>query len=87
MFYLIFRNRYNIKPFSKFKFAKLDRKRARLNAKLKIAKNFFKTILIKRKRLVKQKKFLARCKAKIIRRNLANVNKLKKLEKKSDKKL
>ena len=70
-----------MEPFFKFKFAKLDRERARLNAKLKAAKNFFKAILIKRKRLVKQKKFLARRKIKIIRRSLTNVNKLKKFEK------
>ena len=70
-----------MEPFFKFKFAKLDRERARLNAKLKTAKNFFKTILIKRKRLVKQKNFLARRKVKIIRRGLTNINKLKKLKK------
>ena len=70
-----------MEPFSESKFVKLDRKRARLNAKLKTAKNFFKAILTKRKRLVKQKKFLARRETEIIRRGLANVNKLKKLEK------
>ena len=86
LFCLTFRNRCNMEPFSEFKFAKLDRERARLDAKLKAAEDFFKAILIKRKRLVKQKKFLARRKAEIIRRGLANVNKLKKLEKQKKKK-
>ena len=72
--------KYNIEPFSRSDFAKIDKKRIRLKIKIFKILKIISTVTAKLIRLFKQQDFLISREIEIIRRSLENVNKLKKLK-------
>jgi hypothetical protein len=90
LFYLLYIGKilfYKIKSFLNPDFAKIDKKRARLNAKkdktneeVRLYSSRINTILVKTARIRKLRRFLASREAEIIRRDLKNIKELEKLE-------
>ena len=80
LFYLRLLLKYDIKPFFRFDFAKIDKERIRLKIEIFKILEIINIATVKLTRLFKQQNFLISREAEIIRRNLENVNKLKKLK-------
>ena len=80
MFYLRLLLKYDIEFFFRSDFAKIDKERARLKIKIFKILEIINTATAKLTRLFKQQNFLISRKTEIIRRDLENVDKLKKLK-------
>jgi hypothetical protein len=90
LFYLLYIGKilsYKIEPFLKSDFVKIDKERARLDAKkdrtnkeVRLYSSRVNTVLAKTIRIRKFRRFLASRKAEMIRRGLENIEELEKLE-------
>ena len=72
--------KYDIEPFFRFDFTKIDKERIRLKTEAFKALEIINIITTKLTRLFKQQDFLASRKVEIIRRSLENIDKLEKLK-------